>query len=134
MQINLPLPQGVTEQELLMCKNFRDALRLAYQKSGKSFKVLALELQERGHNIDESTLSLSLSDTPSQKKNFPAEALDDFMDLTSNIPLRYLAIRGGFGLVRLKSVVEHENEMLKQQLADKEKELQVITDFMKKIK
>lgn len=134
MQSNLPLPQEVTEKELESCGSFKDSLRLAYKKSGKSYKVLALELQERGHTIDESTLSLSLSETPSQKKNFPSEAVDDFMSLTSNIPLRYLALKNGCGLVRLKSVIEHENEMLKAQLAEKEKELQVITDFMKKIK
>jgi hypothetical protein len=135
MQEKLALSMDISDREIAaQCKTFRDALRMAREKSGKSEKVITLELEERGHKIDQSTLSLSLSDNPSQKKNFPAEAVTDFIDITNDIPLRYLAMKRGFGLIRLKSEVELENERLRSELEEKNKELSVITNFMKSIK
>lgn len=134
-QARLPLNE-ITDLEILStCHNFKQALRFSAQKSSpKSLKVIALELSERGHKVDEGTLSLWLSDDPAQKKNFPPEAIDDFIELTTDIPRRYLALKGGYGLVRLKSDVELENEQLKATLAERDKEIDVITKFMKSIK
>jgi len=135
MQTKLQFSDEISDRDILsQCKTFRDALRLSREKSGKSEKVIAIELDERGHKIDQSTLSLSLSDHPSQKKNFPTEAIDDFISLTTDIPRRYLALKGGCALVRLKSDVELENEKLRIALSEKDRELSVITNFMKSIK
>ena len=124
--------QDTSDNEILIaCKNWKDALRMALKKSGRSAKVIALELQERGHNIDESTLSLALSENPSQKKNFPSEAVDDFIAVTNNIPTRYLALKQGYGLVRLKSELEMENERLKAQIEEKDKKYKTIVEFLK---
>ena len=124
--------QDTSDQEIIReCKSFKDALRMAAKKSGRSMKVIALELQERGHKIDEATLSLSLSENPSQKKNFPSEAIDDFITVTNNIPTRYLALKQGYGLVRLKSELEMENEKLKEQLEEERKKLDIIKEFMR---
>lgn len=119
--------QDTSDQEILLtCKTFKDSLRMALKKSGRSAKVVALELQERGHKIDEATLSLALSENPSQKKNFPPEAIDDFIAVTNSIPLRYMALRQGYGLVRLKSELEMENEKLKAQLEKYELAFEVL--------
>ena len=133
MQENLPFPGQTADGEILAgCKNFKDSLRMSLLKSGKSAKVVAIQLQERGHKIDEPTLSLALSENPSQKKNFPSEAVDDFIDLTTDIPRRYLALRGGCTLVRIKSEVELANEKLKATLAERDRELEAVTRFFQK--
>lgn len=127
--------QDTSDQEILInCKTFKDALRMALKKSGRSANVIALELQERGHKIDESMLSQVLAENPSQKKNFPSEAVDDFIAVTNNIPTRYLALKQGYGLVRLKSELEIENEKLKAQLEEEKKKLETIKEFLKDFK
>lgn len=135
MQESLPLTGEATDQEIIAnCKTFKDALRFSWERSGKSLKVLAIELQERGHNIDPSVLSLHLSANPPQKKNFDPDMTLDFVDLTTDIPLRWLSLARGYGLVRLKSSVEMENEELKAKVAELTREREVIIEFVKKVK
>jgi len=124
----------VSDNKILTnCKNFRDALAMAAEYAGKkSQEVIALQLQELGHKtITDSIISSALSKNPSQKRNIPTEAIDDFISLTSIIPVRYLALKFGFGLYRLKTEIEKENEMLKMQLAEKDKEIEIIRNWEK---
>lgn len=135
MQQKLPLPEDATDQEILIrCNNFRDALRLAKEKSGKSEQLIAFELDECGHKIDQSTLSLSLSQTPSQKKNFPSEALFEYMHITNEIPLRWLALKCGYGLVRLRSSLEVELEKEKAEKEELRKKLEYFEELIQKVK
>ena len=133
MQQALPFSNETSDSEILAtCRNFKQSMRLSLHRSGKSAKVIALELSERGFRMDEPTLSAALADNPAQKKNFPAEAIDDFIELTTDIPRRYLALKGGFTLIRLKSQVELENEKLRTALLEKDRELETVARFFSK--
>lgn len=135
MQEKLPIPEDTTDQEILIrCTSFKDALRLAREKSGKSENLISLELEERGHKIDQSTLSLSLSENPSQKKNFPTEAILDFMQITNEIPLKWLAIKCGYGLVRLRNSLEIELEKERTEKAELAKKLEYFEELIQKVK
>ena len=132
-QETLPFTQDTSDQEILSsCQTFKDALRLALSKSGKSAQVVALLLTERGFKIDESTLSLSLAKNPSQKKNFPSEALDAFMEMTNDIPRRYLALKAGCILVRIKSEVEKELEQERALRIKAEEKVQNFIEILNK--
>jgi len=57
------------------------------------------------------------------------------MEVCGNeIPLRWLALSRGYGLFRLKSEVELENERLKAELSAQEAKLATIMEFMQKVK
>ncbi len=124
--------EETTDKEIMInCRNFKQSLRLSALRSGKSYKVIAIELQEDGHKIDESTLSLCLSDDPAQKKNFPPEAINDFIRRTTDIPLRYLALTNGCGLYRLKSNLEMELEKERSLRKKAQEELETIRQWEK---
>ena len=134
MQEKLPLSEETADQEILIrCKTFKDALRLAREKSGKSEQLISYELNDKGHKIDQSTLSLALSDNPSQKKNFPTEAIDDFVNITNEIPLRYLALKRGYGLIKLKSTLELELEKERAEKEELQKKLTYFEELISKV-
>lgn len=67
--------------------------------------------------------------------HFPTEKLTQFMDLCNNeIPLRWLALKRGYGLYRLKTVLEIENEGLRKELEKVNEKYQTVKDFMKEVK
>ena len=63
---------------------------------------------------------------------FPQDKLPAFMSLVGNdIPLIWLAHQRGYELRPLRSSLERENEDLKRQLAEKERDMEVIRQFVK---
>jgi len=100
-----------------------DAIRLCAELAPVDDKVICRELE-----LD----AAQWSRIKSGQAHFPADKYNDLMDICGNeAPLRWLAQKRGYGLVRLKSEVEIENENLRAQLAQREKELDVITRFMR---
>ena len=105
-------------------------LRFAAESSGRPLKAIADDT-----GMDDKQLIRCLSHNPNETRHFPFEHLIQFMDAIDNdIPLRWLALKRGFGLVRLKSAVELENEQLRLKLAEKERDLAVIMNFVKEVK
>lgn len=105
-------------------------LRFAVQVSGRTLKAIADDI-----GMNEKQFIRALSHNPNDNRHFPFENITTFLDAIDNdIPLRWLALKRGFGLVRLKSSVEIENERLKRELEEKAREMDVIKAFLKEVK
>lgn len=105
-------------------------LRFAAETSGRPLKAIADDIE-----MDDKQLIRCLSHNPNETRHFPFEHILQFMEAIDNdIPLRWLALKRGFGLVRLKSTLEIENERLKAELAEQQREMLVIKNFLKEVK
>ncbi len=113
------------------CKDFRAAIRLCIEVSGLERKELAYHL-----GIQDAHLSRMLADSKDEdQRHFPISKITKLMEVCGNeIPLRWLALSRGYGLFRLKSEVELENERLKAELSAQEAKLATIMEFMQKVK
>ena len=88
-------------------------------ESGLQDKSICIEL-----DIDPGVFSRARTG----QANFPPDKINELMDLCGNeIPLRWLALRRGYGMVKLKSALEAENEKLRAQVVEQQKELETIT-------
>jgi len=68
----------------------------------------------------------------SRQAHFAQDKLIALMELCENhIPLRWLARRCGYELKLLQSVIERQNEELRQQLVDRDRQLEAIKDFVR---
>jgi hypothetical protein len=122
--------EQVSDVVAAKCKSLKHALRMCIGTSEIPLKQVAFDLE-----IDEKHLSRMLSDNPDDNRHFPPDKINDLMKVCGNlIPLRYLAYSHGFGIVRLKSEVELENERLKEELRKRDEKIQTIEDFMRKVK
>jgi hypothetical protein len=66
--------------------------------------------------------------------NFPEDKLLKFMTICGNVvPLIWLAYKCGYGIYRLKSEVEMENERLRAELDGERKRLESVTAFLRDI-
>ncbi len=118
--------QDISDEVIVKLPTFKDALRLSKSISGLDDKQLCIEL-----DIDPGQWSRIWSNGA----HFPNEKLTQFMDLCGNlVPLRWLALKYGFELKPLKSTLEIENEKLRAALEQKEREMDVIKDFLKEVK
>jgi hypothetical protein len=117
------------EQIEIHSKDLRAAIRLCIETSGIAPKEIAFSL-----NMDSGHLSrmINSSDDP---RHFPPERLGDLMNICGNeIPLRWLAQSRGYGLYRLKTELELENENLRKELAEKNREHEIIMKVFKELK
>lgn len=128
--ILFPIIDEVPDSAIKACKDFRSALRLCIARSGLERKEVAFYL-----GLQESHLSRMLTDNPEDNRHFPPDKITELMNITqNNIPLRWLALSRGYGLYRLKSEVELENEQLKEELARQQGKLETIQEFLKNVK
>jgi hypothetical protein len=68
-------------------------------------------------------------------RHFPPDLLGKLMDVCGNeVPLRFQALSRGYGMHRLKSELERENDALRIRLNEQEQRLATITDFIKQVK
>lgn len=122
--------EEISDQVIARHDDPKALLRFAAETSGRPLKAIADDI-----SMDDKQFLRCLSHNPNETRHFPFEHILDFMESIGNdIPLRWLALKRGFGLVRLKSAVELENEALRSQLADKEREMTIIKSFLKEVK
>lgn len=137
IQESLPLPEKAREEVPLQiissCRTLSSTVRLMITSSGYSEDQVGCAL---GYSTSH------WSEILNGKKNLPWEkngegkgGLKEAMDFcASDLPLRWLALSRGYGLFRLKSEVELENERLKAELSAQEAKLATIMEFMQKVK
>lgn len=113
--------------EIINAQNtFKDALKLCKSVSGLDDKQICMELEVE---------PAQWSRIWNAGAHFPENKFLKFMSICGNIiPFIWLSLKLGYAITPLKSEVEMENEMLKGKLAEKEKELESITEFFKKVK
>lgn len=99
------------------------AIHLCINVSGLSSSQVASELK-----IQEAQFSRILTG----KAHFPPNKIDALMDLCGNeIPLRWQSLRRGYGLVRLKSAVEADLQVEREENARLRMKLQHWEEFQK---
>lgn len=120
----------ISDKVISACKDMRGAIRLCIDVCGLERKEVAFAL-----NLQESHLSRMLSDTMgSEERHFPVNLLLRLMSLCENdIPLRWLAMQKGYGLFRLKSQLEMENELLQRQLVEKTLEVETMLRLVREM-
>lgn len=103
---------------LKKCKDFRAAIRFCVDNAPVDESVICAELEiDPGH-----WTRIKKGDA-----HFPDHKMMDLIDICGNeIPLRWLALSRGYGLVRLKSQVEMELEASKVREAEKDKEIEIM--------
>lgn len=131
LQIN---KRGVPEEEisdnmiLARCPSLTHSLDYCIEISPYTRQQVAFHF-----GWDEGHLNRQLN--PNDRSHFNPDNIKDLMEFCGNtIPLRFQALTQNFGLVRLKSAVELENEQLRLKLAEKERDLAVIMNFVKEVK
>lgn len=103
-------------------QNLTKAILFCLEASGIPDGVFSDEL-----GIDSATFSKIKSGT----RHFPVDKINTAMDFCGNeIPLRWLANSRGYGLVRLQSEVERENEELRRKNEDLELKMNHFQEFM----
>lgn len=103
-----------------------DAVRLCIELAPVADNVICEEL-----GIDAGQWSRIKSGSA----HFPTNKYLELMEACGNeVPLRWLAYQRGYGLVRLKSEVEIENERLKAELQEERRKNETITEFMRQVK
>lgn len=122
--------EEISEVLIRKCRDMKAAIKLSIEISGLPLKEVAFHL-----DMPDKTLSRMLADNPEDNRHFPPDKIPSLMNITQNeIPLRWLAVSRGYGLFRLKSEIEMENERLKTELAAQEAKLATITEFLKTVK
>lgn len=120
----------VSDQILERYDDPKMLLRFAAETSGKCLKEIAYEI-----SMDEKQFLRCLSNNPHDNRHFPFEQVITLCDVLGNdIPLRWLALKRGFGLVRLKSALELENEQLRRELDEAKFEHDVMLKVIREIK
>ena len=111
---------------ILACPTLSDACLYCMALTGRQDKSLQIDL-----DIDKATFSR----IKTGERHFPVSKLDLLMDVCGNdAPLIWLAHQRGFGLVRLRSEVEEENDRLRAHNEELEKKLEHFTEFLAKVK
>lgn len=113
---------SIATEDILRRDTMTKAIIFSFDVAGLPDNTVCAELE-----IDAATYSKIKSGT----RHFPPDKLIQAMELAGNdIPLRWLAHKRGFGLVRLQSEIERENEDLKRQLAEQSKKFEHFTEFL----
>lgn len=72
---------------------------------------------------------------PNDRLHFNPDEIDAVMEFCGNtIPLRYQALKQNYGLHRLKSALELENDSLRRELEEKAREHETILKVIKELK
>jgi hypothetical protein len=120
-----PIRSEVSDELIARLADEHAAILLSMQVSGLADQQLADQLEIE---------YAQFSRIKSGHAHFPQRKLLTFMDVCGNeILMRFLVMRRGYGLHRLLSDVETENEQLRRKLADKDRELEIIQKFMRGI-
>ena len=118
--------ETVTDDIIATLDSMTAAICKCIETSRMQPKTIAYDLE-----IDPGQFSRIMSG----QAHFPQDKLPALMDLCGNeIPLRWLALARGKGLVVLKSALEEENEQLRAALAEQHQKMEAITEFMRKVK
>lgn len=121
----------VTDSIITACRDFKAAVRLCIEVSGLERKQVAAEIE-----ISEAHLSRMLADHPgADERHFPINKVQQLMEVCGNvIPVRWIALKNGFGIHRLKSALEQENERLRLELEESKREREIILKVVKELK
>lgn len=118
----------VSDDIILRCKDLRAAIRLCVEASGLHLKEIAFALGPQENHL--SRMMSSDGD-----RHLPPELIDKLMDICGNeIPLRWQALKRNYGLHRLKTALEMENERLRQELEEERKERVAMLKVLKELK
>lgn len=118
------------DEYILRCRDLKHALKLCVEVSGIPFKDVAFQM-----DLPEKSISRMLADNPDDHRHFPPELINPLMNICHNeIPLRWQALTRNYGLHRLKSALELENERLKAVVHEQAKEMSIIKNFLKEVK
>ncbi|KKM90659.1 hypothetical protein LCGC14_1236390 [marine sediment metagenome] len=121
-----PLRADVPDETLVKQRDMLGAINLAAAESGLNNEAIYPVL-----GIEKAAFSKSMSGS----NHFPANSLDKFCDAVGNeIVLRWWAQKRGYKLVKLKSTLEEENELLRLEVADLKRDKQTILEFAKSLK
>jgi hypothetical protein len=72
---------------------------------------------------------------PNDRSHFNPDEINALMEFCGNtIPLRYQALKQNYGLHRLKSALELENEQLRREIDDKTREHETILKVIRELK
>lgn len=126
-----PVKDEIPDAVIKNCKDFKGAIRLCIEASGLERKEVGFAL-----NLQDSHLSRMLSDVSgSDERHFPVNLLQRLMAACANdVPLRWLAMQRGFGLYRLKTELELENERLRQELEENRREHETMLKVFRELK
>lgn len=126
IDFNLKAEDVTDELILKRCKNLKDAIKLCRDCSPLSDDEILFEIEKRtSRKIQKSHFSEALNGT--NGRNFPPELIQTLEDICDNwIPTRYMALSRNQELKPKKEAWEIENEKLRNLLAEKEKELEII--------
>lgn len=120
--------QDIPDEVILNQNTFRDALRLCVETSGLNYQQVSNAL---GRDPADISRMLSMNGTG---RHFPPELVGPLMEACGNIiPLRWLALRCGYELRPLRTALERENQELRSKLEEKEREIEVIKQFLRDI-
>lgn len=109
---------------ILACPTFKESLKLCKSMSGLEDKQLAMTLE-----IDQGQWARIFGNGG----HFPENKLMEFMDLCQNkVPLIWLAHHCGYGLHPLMDEKDRQIEELQEQLAEAQKELEVVAKWKQK--
>lgn len=116
----------ISDEVIARKPEFLDAIILCMHMAPVDRKVIPVELE-----IDNAQWSRIING----QAHFPPNKLSKLMDICGNeVPLRWLAMHRGYGLVRLQSELEKENEDLKLQILEQSKKLEHMKEFMTLVK
>jgi hypothetical protein len=126
-----PVKDEIPDSVIANCKDFKGAIRLCIESSGLERKEVGFAL-----NLQDAHLSRMLSDVSgSDERHFPVNLLQKLMTACANdVPLRWLAMQRGFGLYRLKTELEMENEKLRSELEERKKEHETMLKVFRELK
>ncbi len=118
--------EDISDDMIVRCPSWKDALRLAKNLSGLDDKYFASQL-----DIDPAQWSRIWSG----QAHFPEGKLEEFIKLCGNlIPLRWLSLRFGYGLHPLKSALELELEKEREEKGELQKRLIYFEELIKKVR
>lgn len=113
----------ISDEVIRQRSSMREAIRLCAEMAPVNDSVICLELE-----MDPGQWSR----IKSGQAHFPEEKYNQLMDTCGNeVPLRWLALSRGYGLVRLKSAIEIELEEARAVIAEQHQELQTIKRFVR---
>lgn len=118
--------ETVSDDIIAALPSMTAAINKCVEVAGFQPKTICIELEiDPGH----------FTRMQSGQAHFPQDKIAPLMDLCGNeIPLRWLALSRGKGLVILKSALELENEQLRAALESQQQKLETITEFMRQVK
>lgn len=129
MNLALTLKQEeVSDSVVIRLKDLLEAINLCITTSGLPIKDVAFQC---GYGEHPEQFSRMLNGT----MHLPPRLIDKIMDICGNeIPLRWQNLKRGYGMHRLKSALELENENLRAALEQERHEKEVIKNFLKEVK